>query len=524
LFIGKSDPPSYMKKFWGSFSVVSGATMCSRVLGLIRDILFFATFGASMFGEAFLLAFTLPNLFRRMLGEGTLSSAFVPVFSSSWHESGISRAWNLLNQIISRMFLYLGGFALIICLISWLLSYFFHTAPLKWVYAFKLNGIIFCYLVMICTSAILVGAQNVKGRFFEGAISPVVLNVCMILSLLISPIFANNDKGFHAFMLGGSVVIAGLIQLWFPWRALRKNESWKWKFDLSCSEDVNAVKSLFWVGALGATVAQLNLLISRFLAYSLDETGGLSFLYMAARLVELPLGVFAIAISTVLFPKLAQASSKKDERSYQKSFFIGMKLIGAITLPASVGLFVLADPIIRLLFEWNAFGPEQTKKAVDVLRIAAWTIPFYALSTFLVKAFHSEKDMKRPLHAAVVSLIVNFLLSLILMNKYGVLGLAWANLISAFCQMLFLCSKKNGLQVTDWFKPTKISILAPILGCVGIYLLLINILPYFPSLSGKLSDFFVVATLVPSAILSYILLLKFQGFSWSATSRTHKDS
>ena len=101
---------------------------------------------------------------------------------------------------------------------------------------------------------------------------------------------------------------------------------------------------------------------------------------MAARLVELPLGVFAIAISTVLFLKLAQASSKKDERSYQKSFFIGMKLIGAITLPASVGLFVLANPIIRLLFEWDAFGPEQTKKAVDVLRIAAWTIPFYALA------------------------------------------------------------------------------------------------------------------------------------------------
>ena len=163
-------------------------------------------------------------------------------------------------------------------------------------------------------------------------------------------------------------MVAGLIQLWFPWRALRKKESWKWKFDLSCSEDINAVKSLFWVGALGATVAQLNLLISRFLAYSLDETGGLSYLYMAARLVELPLGVFAIAISTVLFPRLAQASSQKDERKYQKSFFIGMRLIGAITLPASLGLFVLADPIIRLLFEWNAFGPEQTQKAVEVLK------------------------------------------------------------------------------------------------------------------------------------------------------------
>ena len=498
--------------------MVSGVTMCSRFLGLVRDSLFFATFGASLFGEAFLLAFTLPNLFRRMLGEGTLSSAFVPVFSSSWHESGMSRAWNLLNQIISRMLLYLGGGVLIVCLLSWLVSYFFHTAPLKWVYAFKLNGIIFCYLVMICTSAILVGAQNVRGRFFEGAISPVVLNMCMILCLLISPIFSNNDREFYAFMLGVSVVVAGLIQLWFPWRALRKKESWKWKFDLSCSEDINAVKSLFWVGALGATVAQLNLLISRFLAYSLDETGGLSYLYMAARLVELPLGVFAIAISTVLFPRLAQASSQKDERKYQKSLFIGMRLIGAITLPASLGLFVLADPIIRLLFEWNAFGPEQTQKAVEVLKIATWTIPFYAFSTFLVKAFHSEKDMKRPLHAAVVSLIVNFLLSMFLMEQYGVLGLAWANLISAFCQVLFLCSRKNGLQLADWLKPARISILSPFLGCLGIYLFLMNAFPFFSSLNGKLSDFFAIGILVPSSMLIYVLLLKFQGFSWTVES------
>ena len=513
-----------MKNFWGSFSVVSGATMCSRVLGLVRDILFFATFGASIFGEAFLLAFTLPNLFRRMLGEGTLSSAFVPVFSSSWQESGSGRAWNLLNQIISRMLVYLGGVVLIVCLLSWVISYFFYTVPPKWLYACKLNGVIFSYLVMICTSAILVGAQNVRGRFFEGAISPVVLNTCMIVSLLISSIFVSNDSGFHAFMLGVSVVVAGLIQLWFPWRALRKRESWKWKFDLTCSSDINAVKSLFWVGALGATVAQLNLLISRFLAYSLDETGGLSYLYMAARLVELPLGVFAIAVTTVLFPKLAQASSQKDKEKYQKSFFMGMKLIIAITLPASVGLFVLADPIIGLLFEWNEFGPDQTKKAVEVLRIAAWAIPFYALTTFLVKAFHSEKDMKIPLHAAVVSLIVNFLLSLILMKYHGVMGLAWANLISVLCQMLFLCANKNGLQLADLFKPKKISMLPPTIGCFGVYLLLVNSLPFFPSLSSKLSNFFVIVVLVPSSIISYVLLLKFLGFSWLLDSEDHKDS
>lgn len=498
--------------------------MVSRILGLLRDVLFFATFGASMFGEAFLLAFTFPNLFRRMLGEGTLNSAFLPVFTTAWNETGRNRAWALLNQIVSRMLLYLGVLALLICLGSWSVSYCFADDGQKWFFAARLNGITFAYLIFICTSAILVGALNVRGRFFEGAISPVILNLCMIICLVLAQLFAFQDLGWVACLLGISVVGAGCLQLWLPWRALKVRESWGWSIDLSGSSDLNSVKSLFWVGALGAAVAQVNLLISRFLAYSLDETGGLSFLYMAARMVELPLGVFAIAISTVLFPKLSKASTQGNAKGYEEAFFLGMRTIGAITLPSAVGLYVLADPILRLLFQWNAFGPEETVQAVNVLRIAAWTIPFYAYSSFMVKAFHSEKNMTTPYHGAIVSLLINLIASLVLMQKYGVLGLAWANFISAFSQLVFLCWKNQYLQMGDWLAPRKISSFSPLIGCTCMYFLLAFLLPRLTQIGGKTGDLITLSVLVPSAILSFFLVLKMMRFSWTLTASKQKGS
>jgi putative peptidoglycan lipid II flippase len=175
-----------VKSFLGNLSVVSGATLASRILGLLRDILFFSTFGASIIGEAFLLAFTIPNLFRRMLGEGTLNSAFVPVFSKAWHKFGKERAWAVLNQIISRMFFYLGGFVVMIAAVSWLVTSFSPNCYPKWNLAGQLNTITFGYLTLICTSAILVGVLNLRGHFWEGAISPVILNTCMILCLVLS--------------------------------------------------------------------------------------------------------------------------------------------------------------------------------------------------------------------------------------------------------------------------------------------------------------------------------------------------
>ena len=458
--------------FFKSFSVVSGGTLISRVLGLFRDVLFFATFGTSFFGEAFLLAFTIPNLFRRMLGEGTLSSAFIPIFSNI--RGAELTQWNLLNQVVTRLLVLLGLLSFLVACFA-LFSYRFGIfEDLKWHVASFLNGVTFFYVIFICTAAILVAALNVKGSFHSGAVSPIILNLFMIATLLTAGVIYELDFQISAVLLSLSVVVAGVFQLFLPWIELNKRFGWRWRFNLSKSKEIVEVGSLFWVGVLGAAVAQINILISRFLAYSLEQEGAVTYLYMSARLVELPLGVFAIAISTILFPKLANANNRKDQESYLNHFFFGLRFILMLTLPSAIGLFMVGDLIVKVLFQWQEFTEQNAYMAYDVLKIVAWTIPLYAVSTFLVKSYHSQKNMKVPLTAATLSLIANLLLSLLLMFHLGVFGLAWANVFAALIQLFYLCVKSDVLRfnlvLSKHLSPVLMVFLATIVMFTTIYL------------------------------------------------------
>ena len=178
-----------MTKLFGHLSTVSILTLSSRFLGLARDIIFFGCFGASLVGEAFILAFTFPNLFRRMLGEGTLTSAFIPVFTEALKNKSKKIALGLLNQVASRLLVILGVLSGIVILLSLLMSQDANLVEEKWELGFLLNSISFGYVLLICTSAILVGALNSMGSFFEGAFSPVILNLCMILSMVVGKYF-----------------------------------------------------------------------------------------------------------------------------------------------------------------------------------------------------------------------------------------------------------------------------------------------------------------------------------------------
>lgn len=218
---------------------------------------------------------------------------------------------------------------------------------------------------------------------------------------------------------------------------------WEWQVKISESDGINQIKSLFWVGAMGAAVGQVNILVSRFLAYSLDESGGLSYLFLSSRLVELPLGVFAIAISTVFFPEMSRAISSGENMRFKKSVLSGLIMTAGITIPAAAGLAILAEPILTALFQWKEFGAKNVSGAKEILVISSLGLPFYAISTFLVKVFHSQKNMRIPLNAAICSLIANIVLSLILISDYQAHGLAWANVLAAVMQTLYLALKLN---------------------------------------------------------------------------------
>lgn len=486
--------------------------MLSRLLGLVRDILFFSILGTSVIGEAFLLAFTLPNLFRRMLGEGTLTSAFIPVFSNSQKSKDSITQWALLNQVLSRLFLFLGILSIMVGIFS-LFAYQtnFFERP-KWHIANFFNGITFFYVIFICASAILVGALNVKKSFWAGALSPVILNCSMIITLFGAGFLYNLNFQTCALFLSVSVVVAGILQFLLPWYELKRRFHWKWRFTLGNSKELSEVGSLFWVGVFGAAIAQLNILVSRLLAFQLEDQGAVSYLYISARLIELPLGIFAIALSTILFPRLSKSIGDRNMKEYKSSFYSGLRIILMLSIPSSIGLFLVGDLVIKLLFEWKEFGGENVYMAGHILGVVAWSVPFYALSTFIVKSFHSQKNMSIPLKAALVSFIINLLASILLMQHFGVMGLAWANLLAAFFQLLYLYLKNNELSVYSFLSNTQLCGLKILFASLCMY----SIVTWSKSLTqlgeSKLHIFIQLTSIVLIGVISYLLILSLLKF------------
>ncbi len=500
-----------MSKFAKRISVVSGFTMLSRVLGLMRDILFFSCFGSSAVASAFILAFTLPNLFRRMLGEGTLSSAFIPVFAEDLEKQGAQSAHRILNQVLSRLALFLLCLSVVVCLFSLLIPDGWELAR-KWMDGAYLNAIAFPYVLLICMSAIIVGALNTHRSFFAGAFSPVILNLSMIGALVFGKWGMGLDGMELATVLCIGVVAGGIVQLAMPWLQLRWQKAWKWELDLGNSEQLSRIRSLFWIGAFGAAVAQVNILVSRFLAYSLDDQAALPYLFLSARLIELPLGVFAIAISTVLFPELARSSGSSDGRRFEEIFARGFRLTLAITLPAAIGLGMLADPILRVLFQWGRFGGEDVIQASKVLFVSVAALPFYALSAYLVKAFHARKQMKPPLVAGIFSFAVNLGLSLFLMNRYGVIGLAWANVGASCAQALILILLFKNVSPWSYFKVSPFYLLSIILSSVGMAGAIYLLEPLVMTDDSLSRSLWGLGLLIPAGVLTQCSLLFFLGF------------
>ena len=501
-----------MTSLTNSISLVSGLTIVSRFLGLFRDVLFFTCFGVSAIGDAFILAFTLPNLFRRMLGEGTLSSAFIPVYSEVKESHSLQNANDVLNQVLTRLFFLLCIISIVVCLLSWCASNYYWVEGQKWIDGLFLNSIIFPYVLLICISAIIVGALNTHKSFFAGAFSPIILNIAMIGGLAFC-YFGMSWRGLELGMaLCVAVLIGGIFQTAWPWIQLRQSFDWRWKFNFSSSSGLEKIKGLFLIGAFSAAVSQVNIMVSRFLAYRLDDEGALSYLFLSARLIELPLGVFAISISTVVFPQLSKAFQKEQNNEYKNYFARGFRLTMGLIIPAAIGLALLSDTIVSVFFQWGEFGGKDVMLASEVLVISCFALPFYAMAAYFVKAFHSQKNMKAPLHAAVISLCVNFVLSVVLMQYYGMIGLAWANVISACLQTLFLGTRLNVFNLKTLLGEKIFSVNSIIISSfamLGILWLTIQ-QEYFGE--SKLSSIMELMVLIPIGVFVYGISLVVCGF------------
>ena len=265
---------------------------------------------------------------------------------------------------------------------------------------------------------------------------------------------------------------------------------------------------LFLPGLMGAAILQTNIFISRLLAFSLDESA-VSVLYLASRLMELPLGVFTISVATVFFPLLAKAISAGDDQAFSSSFHQGLRLVVCISLPAAVGLCVLGDPIIACLFHWGAFNQNDVTSTVPLLAIYGIGLPFYSIATFLTRGLHACKDMITPVRVAVYCVGTNLLFGLILMQFIGAAGLATANVLAAIAQSYLLwralSSKREALNLNTILPELSKVILAGA-GMGTICLFLSNAVS-MAGIGAKTGAILTVAIGVPSGATIYFVLL-----------------
>jgi putative peptidoglycan lipid II flippase len=486
--------------------IVSLSTVGSRFLGLFRDILVFSIFGSSVLNSAFLLAFTFPNLFRRLLGEGALTAALLPLLTDEKEKHGEARLFGLFNKILSRVMTLL--FALVaICSLVLILIGKLPGLQERWDLAIVLGVLLFPYMALVCLAAAFAAALNALHRFVIPALTAVWLNLSLILFLGGLGYFATEVPLYRMYWLCCGVIVGGCFQLMIPWMALRR-EGWRFNLDFKPSAEVRQFGRLLLPGILGASVIQINILVSRSLAHFIDESA-VSIYYLANRLVELPLGIFTIAIATVYFPAFSELASRKDKGEFTQTFQQSMRLMFAITIPATLGFIVLGEPILKFLFEWGAFGAADTALTLPLLWTFAFGLPLYSMVALLVRGFYAHKNTKTPMKVALYSFVLNLILSLTLMWPLGVVGLALANLLAILAQAVLLTGILSKFLKRKLLKDLSRDLLKIALGTlvmVAAIFLLKVVVTYLP-LTEKGEAAVLVLGVIPTAIAIYFAVL-----------------
>lgn len=505
--------------------VTAAGTAGSRVLGLFRDQLTAAFFGTGAVASAFILAFQIPNLFRRLLGEGALTTALMPAMTQEQKRGGNACAFRFLNQVISRTapWMFAVTFLFVVAAIGIALlpeSTLVQTAAYfnagedtdRHCLAAWLTALCMPYMPMICIAALFSAALNMLGKFTVTALSAVWMNLAMIFSLGVLGWYFGNTPEERVVWLCGGALFGGLLQLGIPavdlWRS-----GWRPKIDFSTTQAWSDLKAMFIPALIGAGVNQLNLFTTRALAFFLDDNA-LAVYYFANRIVEIPVGIFTVTITTVVFPLFASYAAERKMRELGETFSYGMRLILAINIPATLGIIVLAQPLVRGFFQHGNFSAADTALTVPVLYIFALAVPFYAVSGIVGRAFSSLKDTQTQMHVGIAAFVLNLVLSPVLGWHFKACGLAAANLIAAAFQcivLLFVLRRRERVFFAEavWGPLAKVLIASAAMAGMTWLLWQFAVRACDGFGWGLLLAFFIV---VPLAVGFYFVLLKLLRF------------
>jgi putative peptidoglycan lipid II flippase len=413
-------------RLYRAFATVGGLTMVSRILGFVRDILIAAGLGTGAVADAFVVAFRLPNLFRRLFGEGAFNSAFVPLFSKKLEGEGQDAARSFAADAMAGLLLVLLVFtALAEIAMPWLVTVIapgFVSDGAKFDLTVLLTRIAFPYLLCLSLVALLSGVLNSLGRFTAAAAAPILLNIILIAALLIAFALGLQTSPQAAIILCWGVAIAGAAQLAMLVWAARRAGMGIGLVRPRLTPDVRRLVSLGVPGLISGGITQINIVVGTMIA-SL-QAGAASYLYYADRVYQLPLGIVGVAIGVVLLPDIARKLRAGADKEVMDSQNRALEFALFLTLPAAVALAVIAAPIIRVLYERGAFSPEATDATAWALAAFAWGLPAFVLQKVFQPAYFAREDTKTPMRFATVNLLVNAAGSIVLFFLFRWIGLS----------------------------------------------------------------------------------------------------
>ena len=426
-------------------SILGSLTFLSRILGYLRDLLIAKIIGAGLVSDAFFISFKLPNLFRRLFGEGAMNSAFIPVISGIKSKFGKNKSDEFFSLIFSSLLIFLLILLIIaeifMPLIVKLIAPGFKDDPNKFILTVDLSRLTFPFVFFICLTSLAGAYLNTLGRFAAMALTPIILNLTIIFCLLI--FLRTNDKVIVSNYLSLSISVAGLIQLlWIIFSLKRSSINLKFlSFQNPAfknrKKEIKNFLILLAPAIIGNGAYQINLLIDMILASTLPD-GSISYLYFADRVNQLPLGVLGIAISTALLPILSQHVKERNLIEANASISESIKFGIYFSVPALVGIFLLSNQIISFLFLRGEFSLEDSKLTSSALTALCFGLPAFILIKVLVVPFFANEDTKTPIKVSVFSMSLNLILNLILIKEFLHVGLAIATSASAWVNALIL--------------------------------------------------------------------------------------
>lgn len=426
-----TNPPMKTSDIIRSTSVVGGFTLWSRLLGLIRDMLMASLFGTSLAMSGFVVAFTIPNLFRRLFGEGALSAAFVPVYVAVREHEGGAAAWLLARRVLSLVALLLG--AIVVLGIMGISIYMASASPTGQTgMILPLLRIMLPYTLFICMAALYMGLLNAHRHFAVSAFAPSLLNMVWIASiLLVCPWFGDTPEE-QIFAVAWAIVLAGLLQwgVQIP-KLMHYGYQPGWSLNIR-DRAVQRVFRLMGPASLGMAITQINVLVDRLMAVWIGPWAPAALFY-SERLIYFPQGIFATALSTVLLPVFSKQAATVNHQHMLRTINHSLRNLFYVMVPAAVGLFVLARPIVRMIFERGVFVEDSTEFTAIALMFYAPGLLVFSLSKVLVPAFYALQDTRTPVKVAFGSVILKIVLSLVFIWTWPLhlkhAGLAMATVI-----------------------------------------------------------------------------------------------